>query len=527
MSTRTGKNLVTDGLVASFDAANFKSFRGEQTTNRISGTANGYPTISNAWGTYQVFQNGGHDTYNSGAPFTLTISGVSGNEVTSPSHRLLTYDAVAPQSTGGGVTSGTYYFVKKTGTNTFTLHVYDATEDGSKGFDAYGFAAHNSVNTDTRVSINSTSFPTSWWGYAHKPNTQCVKQLITNGFKLEDRMHDCMRIHWFRSDDTTIGGMAYGVLPTITHNLVYTFSFYHRLVSGGGGVYQYTSYCDDVDHGYAAPYTPVSGQFYPVVAWTKASFTFTGSATAGGNFYSYFHGSNGVVSSVDIAEIQLEVMGHATKYTSGTRSGTLASGGGWVDLSLGHSDLAMYGSGAQVLTTLGGATCVQFTATGQYFIGDVNALPLPATSVTVETWIYPQAEVVSGDMATLVVMTGGSGLYHSLNKSSLKLANYWYDHPTNGYHETGAAITRDTWNHLVAVWNFADGKIYQWTNGTKTSATAVGNSAVTSGFVIGMQASDSTRQFSGGIGLVNLYNRALSDAEVTQNFSALRGRFGI
>jgi hypothetical protein len=33
--------------------------------------------------------------------------------------------------------------------------------------------------------------------------------------------------------------------------------------------------------------------------------------------------------------------------------------------------------------------------------------------------------------------------------------------------------------------------------------------------------------FDGNIGSINIYNRALSAAEVSNNFEALRGRFGI
>jgi hypothetical protein len=33
--------------------------------------------------------------------------------------------------------------------------------------------------------------------------------------------------------------------------------------------------------------------------------------------------------------------------------------------------------------------------------------------------------------------------------------------------------------------------------------------------------------FNGNVGNVQIYNRALTQAEITQNFNALRGRYGI
>lgn len=62
-------------------------------------------------------------------------------------------------------------------------------------------------------------------------------------------------------------------------------------------------------------------------------------------------------------------------------------------------------------------------------------------------------------------------------------------------------------------------------NGVKTSATTSGNASPGSTLNIGRESSD--RQFSGGIAVVRVYNTALTDAEVTSNFGALRARFGV
>jgi len=47
------------------------------------------------------------------------------------------------------------------------------------------------------------------------------------------------------------------------------------------------------------------------------------------------------------------------------------------------------------------------------------------------------------------------------------------------------------------------------------------------GLQIAKESSYTDRHFKGNMGIAMMYNRALSDAEITQNFNALRGRFGI
>ena len=60
---------------------------------------------------------------------------------------------------------------------------------------------------------------------------------------------------------------------------------------------------------------------------------------------------------------------------------------------------------------------------------------------------------------------------------------------------------------------------------TKTSAATQGNN-ISGGYVeMGMESSD--RQYTGGIGVMRIYNRSLTGAEVEQNYNAVRSRFGI
>lgn len=195
----------------------------------------------------------------------------------------------------------------------------------------------------------------------------------------------------------------------------------------------------------------------------------------------------------------------------------------WTDISGYNSKLNKNGS--PTLTTLGGASCYRFTATGQSFTGTLNG-PQPTTDCTIETWIYPEAEVSAGDRGTLLLLSGSNGIYMSWNKGNLKQSNYWYGHPTEGYWEQAPAVSRNAWSSFTAVWQNNTSSIHQWTNGVKyTGSSTVGNAGTGTSINIGQESTD--RQFSGGIAFMRVYNRALSDKEVLQNYNALRGRFGI
>ena len=114
MAFNQSPRINTTGLFFAYDVADTKnSFIGEPTTNLIgtygAGIVNSYPSYGNNWDTYNTNQ------YNNNTYFSIgTISNVTSNIVTtSGNHPLRTYDVVTPQTTGGGVTAGTNYFVKK------------------------------------------------------------------------------------------------------------------------------------------------------------------------------------------------------------------------------------------------------------------------------------------------------------------------------------------------------------------------------------------------------------------------------
>jgi len=198
------------------------------------------------------------------------------------------------------------------------------------------------------------------------------------------------------------------------------------------------------------------------------------------------------------------------------------SGNTWYDLQ--NSNNVTINGGATT-ATLGGTTAFNLNSSGKYFTGTLSGT-MPSTNATLEAWIYPaSSELTSGDRGTIIKLTGGQAIYMSWNKSNQYLSNYWYAHSPDGYHESNGPSARSEWHHWCAVWNYSDGNLYQWVDGNKTSVTTSGNASTGTDLNIGRESS--TRQFSGGIAIIRIYNKALTDDEVLGNFNSEKDRFGL
>jgi hypothetical protein len=90
---------------------------------------------------------------------------------------------------------------------------------------------------------------------------------------------------------------------------------------------------------------------------------------------------------------------------------------------------------------------------------------------------------------------------------------------------TASTAIASSWVNIVAAYGASTLRLYtnESTAGSKTSSISVGST--TSALSIGGVGSGYA--FNGNIAQVAMYNRELSASEISQNFNALRGRFGI
>ena len=502
MSIHHSAKVVTDGLVMYYDMPNGKSFVGAPITNTLdTASINGYPTYGNSWGTYNTNQ------YNNAQYFSIgTIASVSGNLVTTAAaHPLFSYSVVTPQSSGGGLTAGTNYLIKKVSSTSFTIHAHNSSQDGSQGYINPATGTHKVYDdfaNDVRVAVNATSFPTMWWGPPHVPNSCLVKEIIPRGFNgiLGRTATDCIRLHWIQPDG--IGdGMAYGPNGVVVAGQAYTVSFWTRSVTPNavGQNLGYSIY----NHGSLAAagygYTATLG---PVGVWTKHSMTFT---PINVNCISYWFPSVGNMK-VDLANIQFEAGSIANNFVNGARTNTQAV----LDLT-GNNTLT-----ASSLTYASNGT-FSFNGTSDQI--SINYQPSGARSFFI--WVYFNTLTVASGYQLMGVQEVGSYNYIGIvNGGNI----YYYAGSATGG-DIGVGVGVGAWVNIGFVLN-ADGSRTIYKNGVAvhTAVGAVGNLA-TAGFTIG--ALNSNYWLNGKVSAVSQYNRALSAAEVAQNFNALRRRYSL
>ena len=517
------RGVVKKDLQLYYNREFSKSFRGEATTNLIGtygvGAANAYPSAGNNWGTYR------DSLYNSGVPASIgTIASVSGNVITISSatsyfNSFATFDVIQPQSTGGGVTAGANYYFKRLSSTTFTLHQYDGTDDASKTPEQ----VLTYINSDTRISVNATSFPTVWWGQPHLPNVALIKTAITNGFAYDNRLHDCLRLNWFRSDRTD--AMAYGVVPSYTANTVYTFSCYIRASSQAaiGNTIYFTLY-------FTGTATGAGGFSCPALTsgWQKWTQTFTTSGSPGAILF-YFWINHSAPSSVDIAEMQLEQKSYATEFTPTSRSAnTVAGGGGLLDVSGNNYNIDLT------------SAAVAFDSGGYYFNANAQgAITTPVAnsildnlsnnSHTYECWIKLLGTPPGANDGYFFGRQGFHEGYAQFKSPSTTFGvlSWYFDNTNTNWLSYAGSL--NIWYHTAYVVDVENSIRYLYINGVLNSSGALTKQLkqYTSTTAYHLGAAGTSYSSNSIVSSAKAYNRPLTAAEVLQNFNATRKTYGI
>jgi hypothetical protein len=500
MSINQSPKIVTDGLVFYVDMNNGKSFVGGPVTNTIpTPSINALPTYGNGWGTYNTNQ------YGSGTYFSIgSVASVSGNIVTmTAAHSLRSYDVMQPQTTGGGVTAGTNYLIKKLSATTFTLHPYNGSQDGSQGYINPATGNHKVYDdfvNDVRISVNSSSFPTMWWGAPHLPNSALVKEIIPNGFTgIPGRPPtDCIRLHFNRTDATD--GMAYSVDASVVAGTPYTVSFWARAVSpsavGTTGSYQIYNYGSTTPTGASVGYT-----LGPVGEWRKYTLTFTPNNPLAISYW--FPGSGG--QKHDIANIQFEAGSVANNFVAGTRSSTEVL-----------KDL----TGNYVLTP----TNLSYSSTGTFSFNGSSYIDLNSSNIitgnnpfTVEAWYY-----TNGTTADEIFGNYGTGS----TSGNLWISGRYGTYINGAVYFPGAPIAAGT--YCLTTTRDSVGNVILYKNGVQVNSGVLSASIpVTYNFRIGADVNGAAEPFTGTIYSVKVYSRILSATEVQNNFNAHKGRYGL
>jgi hypothetical protein len=129
--------------------------------------------------------------------------------------------------------------------------------------------------------------------------------------------------------------------------------------------------------------------------------------------------------------------------------------------------------------------------------------------------------------------SGTGGYPFAIRLISLGGTRQWFSAAWNGStsYAVGANATMNAWSHLTMVFDWPNSIMRVYINGTQATTTPLsggtGFSSPTSPLYLGQRAGDTVDRFAGKMGPIRLYNKALSADEVSQNFNAVRGRYGL
>ena len=159
------------------------------------------------------------------------------------------------------------------------------------------------------------------------------------------------------------------------------------------------------------------------------------------------------------------------------------------------------------------------------FNGTSNAIDLgngvnlqQSTAITMSAWINPVSASGLGN-----IMAKNYNAAYRFRIDSVANALWWY---VSGNYIQGGQCPNNVWSHCTVTGDSSGLKAYVNGQLVASNSTAFSpTSPATGNLFIGMVGG--SEYFNGRIDNASVYNRALTAAEVQQNFNALRGRYGI
>jgi hypothetical protein len=170
---------------------------------------------------------------------------------------------------------------------------------------------------------------------------------------------------------------------------------------------------------------------------------------------------------------------------------------------------------------------ISFNGTSSYIISPENAL-LNTQTPSVEVWVKTNSLTQNG----VWFVKGNINAQYSLFQEGANIL--WRQNDSTTITSLTAPISNintTQYAHIVATYTSGARKIY--INGvlvaSDTASFTIPNAGngVSIGVSGGYSLGSPIYYYNGNIAIVKVYNKALSAAEVTQNFNALRGRFSI
>ena len=201
------------------------------------------------------------------------------------------------------------------------------------------------------------------------------------------------------------------------------------------------------------------------------------------------------------------------------------SGTTWYDVSSGGNNGTLINA-PSYSSPDGGS--IKFDGTNDY-VGIPFNSNLVTNTLTLNMWLYPVDGYYPIPFAALPNSSTLNGFM--LYQRNVENLWWWAIGNTSGTDLVTTSLTRNVWVNLTGTYNGSTIRLYK--NG---SLVSTGSSSRTINFTsasvngnlrIASDINSAYLTFSGNVSTVQIYNKALSETEVLQNFNAQKGRFGL
>lgn len=225
------------------------------------------------------------------------------------------------------------------------------------------------------------------------------------------------------------------------------------------------------------------------------------------------------LTGVNVTDLGLVTAGLTLNLDAGDSTSYPGSGTTWTDLAGTADNITLVNS--PTYTSVAPAYFT-FNGTTQYGTGSGTGV-LPTTAYTKSVWFYINAyadnNLISSDTGGHFMYMGGSGS----TKIYCGHANWGV---YTAYPST-ASISLNTWYNAALTFTTTDGMVL-YLNGTQDSTYTANKTAHAGNGSTNLGCfAAAGNLLNGRIAQVHCYNRALTAAEVTQNYNTYKARYGL
>lgn len=212
------------------------------------------------------------------------------------------------------------------------------------------------------------------------------------------------------------------------------------------------------------------------------------------------------------------IMNGLVSYWDASNTRSYSGSGDWLDISSFGYNLLVRNSPTFVKS--GGLGYFTLNGTNQDFY--LASYTLTFTAITYNLWVWRNGTQVA---YTALVLSRGLATGFTYPISGTSLGYHWRDDAGTYGYSSGVDTANQTWAMATLTVSATEAKWYL--NGIlQNTRTATHNSVEFSNLFIGSDAGAS-RYYNGRISMLQLYNRALTAAEILQNYDATKRRFGL